>query len=243
MLNLVKAGPSLKGPTENRRARKGKNGNPSEPKSKKGKPHSGLEVSDSHGENQDGGPSIESESEGERGSVGGEKYEEGSPRSSSSPQLKSSSSNTGRSFPGHQGKEGNKEKEVDSRVSGNSTEGRNRASSRWPSPTLMSAYGYKPRIGSIPDPAWLEKRQRKRSLYLDNKDRCINYRRSRRIWDPPVDSNYDHVMIHKVADLLQYRSLAMLLSISRTRLPNMNARDRGMTWADSFINYFGYGTC
>jgi len=67
-----------------------------------------LEVSDSHGENQDGGPSIESESEGERGSVGGEKYEEGSPRSSSSPQLKSSSSNTGRSFPGHQGKEGNK---------------------------------------------------------------------------------------------------------------------------------------
>jgi hypothetical protein len=50
-------------------------------------------------------------------------------------------------------------------------------------------------------------------------------------------------MIHKVADLLQYRSLAMLLSISLTRLPDMNARDRVMAYAESVTNYFGNGAC
>ena len=76
---------------------KGKNGNPSEPKSRKGKPHSGLEGSDSHGENQDGGSSIEGEADG-KGNIFGGDGEEGPPRSSSSPQLVSASSTTDRSF-------------------------------------------------------------------------------------------------------------------------------------------------
>ena len=58
---------------------------------------------------------------------------------------------------------------------------------------------------------------------------------SRRIWDPPVDSDYDHLMIHKLADLLGYRSLTMLLSISLTRLPDMSAKERVMAWADNVI--------
>ena len=56
---------------------------------------------------------------------------------------------------------------------------------------------------------------------------------SRRICDPPEDSDYDHVMIHKLADLLGYRSLAMLLSISLTRLPYMNSKERVM--ASSYV--------
>ena len=235
-------GSSKKRRNETSQNPKGKNGNSSAPIGKKQRPISGGEVSDSHGENQDGGSSLENGSEGEENFFGGESDEEGQPRSSSSSQQMFSSSNTDRSFPEHQGKEGNKGKGVESKVSGKSTEG-NRSSSRLPSPKSKSTFGYKARTGYTPDPTWLANKQRKRNLYFENKDKYKSYMLSRRIWDPPVDSDYDHVMIHKLADLIGYRSLAMLLSISLTRLPYMNSKERVMAWADNVINYFGVGTC